>query len=682
MSHPSGRVGGIRPDAVLLPHAVRTMPWRPTLVLDQWAPLSHKEALEQPSALVSTWVSRDDRRRLASYMLLAAFVDNVGREYLRVTTQSDKDSHREYGDTELLVQRVVAGVLGDDLALSVDGADTDLPERPVLPDAPEPPGDDAGPLEQAAHAAQQRVWERRAAQAIEEWEAAWNEQPALVDRQEWLRTWADRELLHQRVWECENSAVGLGDGVYVLAWSAQAGRPVVRVYDPGFYFPVLDDEAAARGFPTTVHLMWETDEDGDGAADHVRRITWTLAPIRPLLTLDDEGRPVPAVRATATGPDGAQFSFLRPAGLDEPTLADGDRRDADGFIVRTYPWALDEESRTACFMTDATWRLSDIHNDGGGDPVFPAARAMYAVNEDGVQLRDLDLRLDFIPVLHVPNTPASQGHFGRSVLSRVLQLLDDIADTDTDLQSAAALAGTPMVSVSGAANLSGADITVRAGALLRLGPDGRMDALDLSASMKALLELGDWLLNRLCVNAQVPGELLGRVDANNVESGVSRALKLGPFRSLIAVLRLVREPKYRLLLRFVQRIAQAGAVLEPGPTPEARLVFGSFMPADRKAVIDEVAVLVKARIVSRSTGLRLLVAAGVDIEDIPAELARIAETDFEGAGELFNAVGDDDVVRHYLGIPGPTPNGGEPGDVVTPPTVDPTTGLPVVDLPT
>lgn len=653
---------------------------RQDLILDNWAPLSHKQAVEQPTAIVPTWVSRDDQRRIASYLLLAAFLDNVGRGYLRTDTDDEQKEHREYGDAALLVERIVSGVLGDDMQIIVEGADRDLPEGPVVPEEPDDPGPDASPMARAAFDAQVRVWQQRARQAIEEWEADWANQPALQDRQDWLRDWADRELFHQRAWECENAAAGLGDGVYVLALSATARRPVLRVYDPGFYFPVLDDAAAARGFPTTVHMMWETDEDGDGTPDHVRRITWTLGPIRPLLTQDpsNDFRIVPAVRDFTAGPNGTSIEFLRPAKFGEtPTLMDGDRRDRDGFIVRRYPWAADEDSRTTCFITDATWKLADIRNDRTGRPVFPPALAMYGANEDFTPMRELDLRIDFLPVVHIPNTPASQEHFGRSDLSRVLQLLDDLASTDTDVQSAAALAGTPMVTVSGA-NVP-AKLVVAPGAAYGLGANGRMDTIDLSGAVKVLMELADFLLERLSVNAQVPGELLGRVNQTHVESGVSRALKLGPFRSLIAVKRLVREPKYRILLRFVQRIAQAGGLLEPGETLDARLVFGSFLPADRKGVIDEVAAMLGAKVISRSTGLRLLAAAGIEIEDIAAELARIAETDFDGAIALADAINDDDAARRYLGIAGESPNATAPPGGPAP-AVDPN-APPVVNLP-
>jgi hypothetical protein len=307
-------------------------------------------------------------------------------------------------------------------------------------------------------------------------------------------------------------------------------------------------------------------------------------------------------------------------------------------------------------------------------------------------LRNLDLRIDFIPLVHVPNTPASQEHFGRSVLARVLQLLDDIADVDSDTQSAASIAGSPIIALASSRGIrpgaslvaanghsestsDTAEIAVFPGAVYHLGEHGRMDVVDLSASLNALLKLGDVLLQRLSVNSQIPAELLGRVNASQVPSGVALALAFGPFRSLIAVLRLVREQKYALMLKFVQRLAQAGGVLDPGAPMPARVVFGNYLPADRKALIDEVVALLKEHAISRSMALQLLVVAGIDVADAEAELQRIASTDFVGAEHMFNAVGDEDAARSYLGIPGSSPHAAQPpppgGQPPTPPGAPP-----------
>lgn len=651
------------------------------LILDIWTSLSFKDAVNDPRDLTKSWVAASDRRRLAAYRMLCAYIYNTAREYLHSLSEKDRASHREYGDCALTVERIVAGILGDDMQIVVDGADADLAEAPVLPDPPPPLADDASDIERAAWNAQQAVYEERARQAIEEWQQAWAEQPVLVERQEWLREWADDELFPQRVWENENQAVGLGDGVYVFSVSARARRVVVRVYDPGFYFPVLDAAAEARGYPLTVHLAWDEDTDDDGVADHLRRITYRLGPIRPRMAEDRSGNLVPAVRTTMPGPGGEDIAVDLPAGdRDEPTLIKGDTfNPATGMIERRYPWQAedDEPSTITCFMSDGLWELRDVK-----DSVYDLdpRRARYLVNEEGIRIRELDLMHDEIPVVHVPNTPATQAHFGQSSIARVLQLADDIADTDSDLQAAAALAGTPMVGIESEGGVPDT-ITVAPGAVVT----GKLTPLDLSASVTALREVAEDLRDLWSVNSQVSAEVLGRVKANEVPSGVTLAFGLGPYRSLIATLRLVRDHKYRLALRLVQRMSQAADWLPPGLTLPARLAFGSFLPSDRSQLVEEVVKLVRAHLLSRASGLRLLVAGGVEVDDIPEELRRIQAEDFEGAVSLASATGDDDCARTYLGIPDDpnNPSEPEPDDVVQASGGDRPaggSGLPVLEL--
>lgn len=649
-------------------------------ILDIWTSLSFKDAVNDPRDLTKSWVATSDRRRLAAYRMLCAYLANTAREYLHSLSEKDRSSHREYGDCELTVVRVAAGILGDDMEIVVDGADADLAEAPVLPDAPPPLADDASDVEREAWTAQQAVYEQRARQAIEAWQQAWAEQPGLIERQEWLREWADDELFPLRVWENENQAVGLGDGVYVFSTSARAQRVVVRVYDPGFYFPVLDAAAEARGYPLTVHLAWEEDTDDDDIADHLRRITYRLGPIRPRTVEDRAGNMVPAVRTTMPGPSGEDIAVDLPAGdRDEPSLFEGDTfNPVTGLIERRYPWqaADDEPSTVTCFMSDGLWELRDVR---GSVYDLDPRQARYLVNEEGVRLRELDLMHDEIPVVHLPNTPATQAHFGQSILARVLQLADDIADTDTDVQAAAALAGTPMVGIETEGPVP-ETITVAPGAVV----SGKLHPVDLSASVTALREVSDDLRDLWSVNSQVSAEVLGRVKANEVPSGVTLAFGLGPYRSLIAVLRLVRDHKYRLALRLVQRMSQAAGWLDPGPTLPARLAFGSFLPSDRSQLVEEVVKLVNAHLLSRASGLRLLVAGGVEVDDIPEELRRIQAEDFDGAVSLASATGSDDDARAYLGLPeDPTGGDREPDDVTPPPEGDRPSdadGLPVLNL--
>lgn len=590
------------------------------LVLDLWANLNHKAPMDEPlrAGLAPTWVGQENLRRITAYHLLDAYVENTSREHLRTVDADARAGHREYGDAALLVDRVVAGVLGDTITVAVEGADLEIPDAPNLPEPPTAPDDD-DQVARRVFELQQERWQDQVDQAITDWERSWREQPALQEVQEALRTWADDELLEQKVWEGEHDAVGLGDGVYVLGWDTETRRPALQVYDPRTYFPVLDDRAHRRGFPSRVHLAWEEDR---------------------------------------TRPDGGVEKWLRRITYELVQLAE----------PRPVPWSGDPTWFT-CTLTDAEWLLQDA--DGGWivDALAPS-RAQYRRSpprpgeDEGTEIRDLDLQIDFIPVIHDPGVPSGREHFGRSILARVLQLLDDVQATDSDLQAAAALAGTPMVGMSGKAQLPDT-LTVEPGAVVGLGENGRMDVVDLSQSVESLRHVIADLLDRLAVNIQVPGEVVGRVDETGPESGFARLLKLGPFSALIGSLRLVRVHKYRLLLKFVQRMFQAAGEWQPGPTLDARLVFGAFLPADQQATVDLVVALVQAKLITVETGLRMLVEVGVPIGDISEEIENLQADDFEGAVQLLEATGSEAAVFRRLGM-----NPDEAARPAPPPEVD------------
>ena len=118
----------------------------PPIIVDQYAPLAHKEIIgvygdaSQTSTYTPSWVRPGDRRRLAAYLVRAAYLGNVAR--LLLPSAEDADTYREYGDAATLVRRLVASVLGEGWALTVDGADDDLLAGPTLPERPEDPGTD------------------------------------------------------------------------------------------------------------------------------------------------------------------------------------------------------------------------------------------------------------------------------------------------------------------------------------------------------------------------------------------------------------------------------------------------------------------------------------------------------------------------------------------------------------
>ncbi|MFI2258926.1 hypothetical protein [Streptomyces tubercidicus] len=402
-----------------------------------------------------------------------------------------------------------------------------------------------------------------------------------------LRAWADKELLTFRVQQAERAAVLLGDSVMVLAWNPEKQRPTLRVYDPGFFFPQWGDED--DDFPRKVHLAWDLPADDDaGLKARVRRVTYELGPI-------SEG--------------------------DEESPATG---------ARTYPWEPGRASNTTCYLTDAEWLLEDLN--GETLDRLPMSKASFRVGADGTELNRLDLMVDFVPVVHIANTiPDGGEHWGRSVLARVLQALDELAATDSDSSAASATTGTPIIGLAGArlpvdrATGKPQELEVRAGAVWQLGETGRMDALDTSPQLAELRARVDHLLERIASNSRVTAAGLGTLDATEVPSGYALKLALGPLDALIGMMRLAREHKYRLLFKMVQRLYQAGRAegWTAGETLPARLAWAPHTPTDRGAVLEEVVTAYGAGVLSLETAVAMLLEAGYPIKDASQEVARI-----------------------------------------------------------
>ena len=607
----------------------------PPIIVDQYAPLAHKEIIgvygdaSQASTYTPSWVRPADRRRLAAYLVRAAYLGNVAR--LLLPSAEDADTYREYGDAATLVRRLVASVLGEGWALTVDGADDDLLAGPTLPEQPEDPGTDDA-IAQRIYAGRLAAWERDAVAVIDEWEAALEAQPRARELQAALREWADRVHLAAHLHEAETDAVGLADAVIVL-WPQSGDWPAVSVFEPDSYFPVLDDDARGE-FPTEVHAVWEYVDTIDGKARTlIRRMTWRLVPVGADRVVDGE-----------VGPEWVDGG---PALTDDETMT-------DGAITRVMPWHGEGDAPTdvTCLFSDGVWDKARVEK---GDPdALDFGEAMWW------NTPTTDLRCDFIPVIHVPNTPAGKTHFGTSAIDNVAQVLDDLAFSDVDVMSAASYLGDPTVVVSGAS--VPADSQVMPGRMIGVGANGRMDVLDLSAGLTTLMVHGDRLADRLWQSAGVPGEVVGRANAE-AESGVHLALKLAPYAQLIATMRLPREPKYRLLCRFAVKLAMIAGAVEAGPIGEPRLVFGTALPGDRAGAVAVVTAALDAGAISTLTAVQLLIAAGFPIVDAGEEVARIHAEDGATAKDIADATGAESLAAEWLGVT-------LPEVAATPPTIE------------
>lgn len=564
---------------------------RDELVFDTWTPMSFKRALgnrRQPGIRYEEpgWVPEDHARRLAAYKVLQAYVDNSARHFLATEDDLARDAHREYGDAALIRDTILSALVGDDSEIVVpEAADYSPPD----PDAENP--EDPGPAA----------------------EAAWK-------FQEWLRKKWGTERGGLKMIEVERDSVGLGDGVYTLGWSPEKGRARIRVWDPGFYFPVLSD-GNEDDFPEKVHIAWEVIPDVEQPGKVlVKRLTWELGPIRPV-AVEEVG-----FFGRVTSPE---------------QLAPGDRRNADGLIERTYPWS-DEPSNQTCYYTEGVWELDKV----GARKVdaFDPENALY------YDARDLDLRIDFLPVVHIPNTVSIKNHYGRSALSTVLQILDDLANSDTDAQAASATAARPVMAMSGG-TLGRRAPSYNPGEVWELG-DGDLKLIDTSKSLDAVLKYITFLMERLSVNARTPDALLGRVKPSEVPSGIAMALSFGPLAALVGEMRLSRAEKYPILFRFLWRMHLAGSDPDvPAEFHESQMQFGSYLPQDKSAAVEIVTKLRQSTppAASLETCVAILVAAGFPIEDATEEVARIEHRDFSGADDLRTALGSTDAALEYLG---------------------------------
>ncbi|WP_157855970.1 hypothetical protein [Streptomyces aureocirculatus] len=551
-----------------------------TFLTDAWSWLNYKPVMSgsdgRPHRALApagqaTWLPDEAVRRLAAYKLLVAYDNNQAGELASLAGNEAAGERREFGDASAFVDTTLAHLLGKSQQIIVPGAEHAKDE-------------DATSEAIAAAAVQQR-----------------------------LREWAEAELLPLRMQAAERKAVLLGDGLYLLAWDPDKQRVRLKTYDPGFYFPVLEDDADPGDYPRRVHLAWEIPEDPKrGLKQRLRRITYELGPIRPA----DESSGISSSEAPTAPVPQAGDSY----------------DDALGRLQRTYPWAPDRPSATTCYLTDAEWVISDLRHGQELDDL-PLDKARFRTRADGVVLDRLDLRLDFIPLVHISNTIADGEHFGQSTLAKVMQALDELAETDTDSARASSTTGAPIIGLAGARpevdRVSGRPkpLTIEPGTVFALGDGGRMDVLDTSHQLAELRARVEEIRDRAAVNARLPAVSLGTVDPSDVPSGYALQLSLGPLDSLVDAMRLARAHKYALLLKMVQRIHQAGRAdgWPQGAVLPARLVFGPHTPTDRPAILEEVVKGVTAGVLALETGIRMLQDAGYPIDDAREEVVRITE---------------------------------------------------------
>lgn len=559
----------------------------------------------------ANWISEEHQRRQLAYRILSAYVNNNDGWVL---DDADPD-HRSYGDARMITDRYVAGILSRQFDIRVVGAQKPEPYEP--PDAPDAVADDAPEALRDLNAYLVDEYEREVEAGSQRWIDSWEQYKAASTRNEWLKSWMNDEKIHMKVVEAESDhIVPLGDGVFVMGWDAAHQRPSVAVYSPEFYFPVI--EAATDSEPTKIHLAWEEPNE-QGESQYLRRITYELRDIE-----------APVI-------DGQQV------------LVEGDvsveNEDGSVEIRRRLPWHSENEYTTqTCYFSDWRWNIGAA---GNWNQLDPRRADRFAT--------DVDLLYDFIPVVHVPNTPSTLEHYGRSSLISVAQLLDDVGSFDLQHAESSAIAAVPIVAVEGMSAKTVMDM--KAGTILPVPNGGKVSVVSTADALGPLDDYRAALDDRLMRNAGL-GPTTGTA-GNSQASGLRVKLERGPFEEAVEVMRLTRSARYALLADLAQKIALTRDGLDDGYSRAmpAEVVFGPATPSDVSDVVASVTALVTNKVMSRRTALEHL-AQVLPARDFERELRMIAAEDHGGAKDIADATNSDQAAADYLGVElqGPTAN--------------------------
>jgi hypothetical protein len=551
---------------------------------DQWAPFNYKSAMASVTSSLGISGQWVPPGEERRQIAYRICTGFKNNTAGRNIDQPDYE-HRQYGDPAMLNDLVVDGMLSDELSFNVHGR-----AEPTEPDLGERPGSilpALGPAALRLNTIKQERYDAAALSHVERYEADLVKWERATVVQDYVDRWVVAEDVRSKIWETEREfAVPLGDGVQVFGWNTETGRPSMTVYPAESYFPVIETDA--RQFPKKVHLVWE-EPGADGSSEFLHRVTYRLGDI------EDE---------------------------------------AGNVLTRTMPWG--EDTTQTCYRTHKKWPVGNGNNWMKLDP--KAAKLVDA---------ETDLGFNFIPIVHIPNTPSSTFHYGRSMYGVVAQLFDDIAQFDKDIAAAAALAATPMFAIEGG-NLP-AGYSVKAGAIWPLPLGAKPHKIDVSANLSPLLAYELRLNERLATNSRVGTTIMGR--SVSTASGYRVKLEMTPFEQMIEMMRMVRRNKYSLMFKMVQRLAMYGETLEAGEVLPVDIHFGPAIPTDGDAVVARVKSLLAppAAISLRTASLMLQQANIVPVDDLDEELARIASEDFDGADDLASAVSVD-AAADYLGV--------------------------------
>lgn len=261
----------------------------------------------------------------------------------------------------------------------------------------------------------------------------------------------------------------------------------------------------------------------------------------------------------------------------------------------------------------------------------------YKVDASGVVYDNVDLQIDFIPIIYIPNINVQGEPFGKSDLAKALDIFSEIANSNTDMAANTSLLGSPPLVLKSDASYGG-DVdedgqprvtTVGPGQVIEVGPTGDAFLLEVHNMNTAIDSYLKGLDKRLFEVTRATKLAAGKMEGSVIPSGISLRLMQNPLVQATLPKRILRTHKFLLLLKFVQKLlAKFGEpedmkVFADEDYSHIDVEFSDIFPTDRSQAINDLAVAYTAGFLSLETAVRMGNRLGIDIDDVKKEVERI-----------------------------------------------------------
>lgn len=419
------------------------------------------------------------------------------------------------------------------------------------------------------------------------------ETKALVAQKEaYLQDWWNDYFMFLKLDENEKKCSYLGDCVYYVYWNETTKAPDITTYDPGFCFPYSDINAVS---------FQATDEESSVSIGKVKD--------RFIIAWEEE--------------------------MNDTTI-----------LVYRDVYELRVKGDTfECWRQSAYYRL-----DGSSGQYIDSLDEGTKV-DDGTDSGWLNLGIDFLPFVWIPNIQRQGEIFGESNLAKIIGVLDTLMTNYTDLDNNSAKLGGAVIALSGKGIKLKKDpttgqyeeINIQPNQVFPLGESGRMDVMDTSQMQTALLATvnkGEEIMIR---NSQITDIVAGKIDSGNIPSGVALTLLLQPLLDKIRPQRKQRQQHYNKLFQYVQKLyADNGTPEEKavfaGDQLNVLVVFGRLIPLDRETKLKEYILMLN--IFDEETVLNIAKEEGfeIDVKNIIEKNNAATQSQREADAQAFQFV--------------------------------------------